>query len=112
MLMGLSNAPISEAQATARALVFAEALADVPTWAVVEARKAWLRGDREHFGEDANFAFPPSPGQLASAARSIRSQMLGEALRLRRLQAATVQEQMPANPEMIRRIAKLVGGRS
>jgi hypothetical protein len=108
MLLGLQTGGITAEQAQAKAAMFAEAVEDIPTWAIVAARKAWNRGDRQHYGEDAKFAFAPMPGQLASAARAFHAEARGEALRLRRLLSAGVDEPKPANPEMLRRIGGLL----
>lgn len=89
MLIGLSVQRMDEAEAAAKVALYVEAVDDVPTWAVIAARKAWNRADRRLY-PDGRFAFPPSPAQLSEAARSLLREAEGEVARLRRILDAKV----------------------
>lgn len=74
--------------------VFAEALSDMPAWAIREAARKWIKGEAP-----GNTAFAPSPGELSrlALAETLPHRALIE--KLRRIQSARPLEQMTRTPE-------------
>lgn len=101
LLLALTSANLSEAGAKARGEAYIIALHDVPTFAVAEACRRWLRAETGKIGEgkDArlpNFAFPPTPPELAQIARPIATLPGYHIARLEALLAAKAIDDAPA----------------
>lgn len=76
-----------------------DALADLPGWACDEARVRWLQGLAQGLDFPPNFAFPPSPPQLAIVARACMRPVYEEIAALTRILAAEPSEPSePAGP--------------
>lgn len=91
-IMAVYSARFSDGELAAA--VYVGALDVFPTWAIAAAAAAWHRADRRVYPKD-DFAFPPSPGQLAAACRALVEPIRGEHFRLRRLLDARAPELAP-----------------
>jgi len=91
-------AQASSPEATkARSIMYREALADLPAWAVERAVCFWNRG--EHGQGNENYAFPPSPPQLRRLARLVADPVRHQYGQLRRLLDAEVVAEPKAKDE-------------
>jgi hypothetical protein len=72
MIHGLGGAANqSETAATAKIEMYADAIEDLPAWAVAEAIKRWARGScPPEICESPRFEFPPAPAVLRRLAQS------------------------------------------
>jgi hypothetical protein len=104
LLTAFPHREVSSDAATLKLAVYKVALEDVPTWAVEEAAKRWIRGDVGDGG------FAPTPPQLRLAARDIVAVALGKALTMRKLAAMPVQRDISEaeRAATIAKVAKLV----
>lgn len=76
---------------------YAIAIEGLPTWAISEAVRRWLRGD---VLEGANLAFPPSPPQLRKMAMEELAKARAALHRAERLLTASVSVPKQASDEM------------
>jgi hypothetical protein len=77
----------SEAAAQARCEVYADAIDDLPPWAIHKAIKRWSRGELPADMGAANFSFAPSPAALRKLAKVELGPFEVQAGQLRRLLA-------------------------
>lgn len=111
MLLCFPQSAMSESVAKARAKGFIAALEDLPTWAVAEACRRYIRREA---GEDHNYNFAPSPPVLRKIARDIHVMAAALQDRLQRLLDAEVvpdpraytEDERAAN---VNKLAKLLG---
>lgn len=70
MVSGLAGpAQTSGIVATSKVEMYADAIEDLPAWAIDKAIKRWARGDcPSDIKESPNFEFPPGPGTLRKMA--------------------------------------------
>lgn len=112
LLLALSDAAVSEAQATARAEAFILVLRDLPTFAVIEACRRWLLGkvtinDGNGQPRRPNFSFPPKPPELRLVAEPIAAIALSRIHRLQKLMMARVIDDDPPPPPAVQRTPML-----
>lgn len=89
MLLAFPMPAGGQSAATARARGYIAALDDLPSWAVSEACRRWLRGDA---GDGHNYAFSPTPPVLRRIAESAVVQARVQLDKLEQLLEAKVVE--------------------
>lgn len=108
LLMVFPAGAMANGNSADRAEAYLTAFGDLPTWAVEEACRRWLRGEAL---QGANLAFAPSPPQLRKAALMVMGPATSQRYHLERLlRAEPVKEFSPEHRKtMLEKIKGLFG---
>lgn len=112
MMAGFSvTSNLTEAQSEAKALVYGDAIDDLPAWAIVAARKAWARGETANLKGKVDPTFPPAPAHVRALALEAMAVPMCEASRLRALLDAEVATALPDEHRraMLQRMSGMMG---
>jgi len=111
----LASKTLTDEGAKALAKGFIAVVEDIPTFAVAEACRRWLRAETGKIGDGKDayvprFVFAPSPPELAMVARPIVFVATVQISQLKRLLEAKIVEDFPERPELAHLAGKAVSG--
>lgn len=99
-------AKLTQEQDIARVRAYAIAMDDIPTWAIAEACRRWLKGD---VPEGSNLSFPPSAPQLRALAAEELAKAKAALLRAERLLNAKVEKPKKLSEDRRREAEAILG---
>lgn len=107
VVLAFPAAKLEGEQAKARVKAYSKAMDDVPTWAIAEAARRWLKGDVSL--PDANLSFPPSPPQLRLLAAEELAKAKAALLRAERLLNGVVEKPKKLSEDRRREAEEILG---